>query len=138
MLFEEIKNIKEDKKDLEKFGYTVGIAFLIISVLTFIFGKHSYIYFGIIAIFLIVSSFLLPYALKPLNKIWMGLSILLGWLMTRVILIILFYLAITPISLLAKLFKKDFLDLKFDLSKRSYWKNKEQKKIDPTDYERQF
>ncbi|MHB1686931.1 MAG: SxtJ family membrane protein [Ignavibacteriaceae bacterium] len=138
MIIEEIKHIKENKKDLQKFGYTVGVAFTILSVLLFVFDRHSYPYFCGIGIILIAAAASFPLALKPFNKVWMILSILLGWLMTRVILIILFYLAVTPISLLAKLFKKDFLDIKFDKSKETYWIKREQKKFDPADYEKQF
>ncbi len=138
MLLEEIKNIKDSKKDLKKFGLTIGIVLVILSVLLFYKGKNSAAYFGAVGIVLSVLALLAPMILKPLNKIWMSLSIVLGWIMTRVILTVLFYLAITPIGLLIKLFRKDFLELKIDKSKSTYWQKREKKKFNPIDFERQF
>ena len=138
MIFEEINSIKESKEDLRKFGYTVGIALLVVCGLLFWVGKESYIYFAIPGIMLIIAAFIIPAVLKPLNKAWMTLAILLGWVMTRVILTILFYFALTTIGLIAKLFRKDFLDLKIDKSNASYWVKRERKDFKPIDYERQF
>jgi polyferredoxin len=137
-MIEEIKGIKESKEDLRKFGYTVGIALIIVSGLLFWFEKENYIYFAIPGLLLILSGLVIPQLLKPLNKIWMTFAILLGWVMTRVILAILFYLAITPIGFIARLARKDFLDLKIDKSRESYWVKRERKNLKSIDYDRQF
>ncbi len=133
----EIKNIKESPSDLRKFGITIGSVLLLIAAILFILNKAAIIW-GIIGILFIIISLLFPLILKPLNKIWMSLAILLGWVMTRVILSILFYLAFTLIRFIALAFNKKFLDFKIDPSAKTYWEKREKKKIDPTDYERQF
>ncbi len=138
MILEEIKNIKESRRDLKKFGLTIGIALIVITILLTISRKGSAVYFGALGFLITIIGLAAPMALKPLNKVWMTLSIILGWIMTRVILTILFYIAVTPIGLLSKLFKKDFLDLKLEKDKQSYWQKRERKKFDPADYERQF
>lgn len=138
MILEDIKNIKDSKQDLRKFGLTIGIAFIAISVLMVITRKNLSLYFGVLGFLIILLGATIPQILKPLNKIWMTISIILGWFMTRVILIILYYFALTPIGLLSKLLKKDFLDLKIQTEKQSYWKKRNNKKFDPVDYERQF
>ncbi len=79
-----------------------------------------------------------PIILWPLQKIWMMVAVILGWVMTRIILSILFYLVITPISLLGRLFGKRFLDLKIDRSATSYWIKRENKPTEPADFEKQF
>jgi Saxitoxin biosynthesis operon protein SxtJ len=138
MILEEIRNIKESQKDLRKFGLTVGIVLLLICVFLFFKHKGSYIYVGILGGLLILSGLIIPIILKPLNKVWMTLAILMGWVMTRIILIILFFIVLTPLGLIAKLFGKDFLDLKIERSRKSYWEIRERKEIKPLDYERQF
>ena len=138
MILDEIKNIKESKKDLRKFGLSVGIVLLVIAGILFYKQKDSYLYFGIIGLFLLAAGLIIPVILKPLNKIWMSLAILMGWVMTRVILILLFFLALTPLAIIARIFRKRFLDLKIDKSKESYWEIREKKEIKPIDYERQF
>ena len=45
MILEEIKEIKSDKKELRKFGYTIGIALLVIGAALLYFGKKSNTYF---------------------------------------------------------------------------------------------
>ena len=138
MILEEIKNIKESKKDLRKFGLTVGIVFLAIAAFLFWKGKESYLALGIVGGFLVIVGLLFPIILRPLNKTWMTLAILMGWVMTRVILTILFFTVLTPLGFIAKLFGKNFLDLKLDKEQNSYWEIREKKEIKPIDYEKQF
>ena len=138
MIIDEIKNINETEKDLRKFGITVGTVLILIAGLLLWKDKNSYIYFGIIGALLILTGFIKPVILKPLNKIWMTLAILMGWVMTRVILIILFYIVVTPTAFFAKVFKKNFLDLKVDKSRNTYWEIREKKHTVPADYEKQF
>jgi hypothetical protein len=138
MLKEEFKHIKETKKDLRKFGLSVGIVLALIGILLYYFEKPSAIYFAVIGGILILLGVVLPQLLKPLNKIWMGLAIFLGFIMTRVILTTLFYLVITPIGLLAKIFGKKFMLLKYDKSAKTYWEKRSIIHKNPIDYERQF
>jgi Saxitoxin biosynthesis operon protein SxtJ len=138
MISEEIKNIKETKKDLRKFGITVGLALLVIAGILFWREKESFLYFGIVGLVLLLTGLVFPVILKPLNKAWMTLAILMGWVMTRVILTILYYLVLTPLRFLAMLFRKNFLDLTIDKSAKSYWEVRTKTQIKPADYERQF
>lgn len=138
MILEEIKNIKESKKDLKKFGLTLGIAFIVISGILIVTKKNAGIYFGAFGIIITMLGLIAPMKLKLLNKLWMSLSVILGWFMTRVILIILFYIALVPISLLTKLSRKNFLDLKIEKDKLSYWQKREREKSNTVDFERQF
>lgn len=62
----------------------------------------------------------------------------MGWFNARLILIITYYLLLTPIGLLAKLFKKDFLNLKIEREARSYWIKKDQLIQGKERYERTF
>lgn len=138
MIIEEIKSINSSTKELRKFGLTVGIALALIGGLFLWRGKDHYFFFFILSGALLVIGLAAPILLKPIHKIWMSLAVLLGWFMTRVILIVLFYLVVTPIGLLARLCGKDFLNLKFDNNADSYWISKERIKFKKSDYERQF
>lgn len=138
MILEEIKNIKETKKDLRKFGLTVGIVIALIGGLLFYYDRASYYYFWLAALLLVIPAIVSPQVLRPLNKIWMSLAIILGWFMTRVILSILYYLILTPIGFIARIFGKEFLDLKWKRKQDSYWINRDKKIPEKIDYERQF
>ena len=71
---------------------------------------------------------------KPIYDLWMKFAAVLAWINTRLILIVMFYLVITPIGLIMRLFGMDYLSLKIEKDKESYW-IKNDKKIN---YERQF
>ena len=138
MLTEELRHIKETKKDLRKFGLTVGFVLVIIAAVLFYSEKSSAAYFAIIGALLILAAVIYSKILKPLNKIWMSLAIVLGFFMSRVILTILFYLVLTPIGLLAKLFGKKFMKLEYDESVDTYWEKRQIKEKNKLDFERQF
>jgi hypothetical protein len=138
MLKEDFKQIKERKKDLIKFGLSVGSVLMIVGFVLYYFEKSPSFYFIIIGGALLLLATIYPRVLKPLNKIWMGLAIVLGFVMTRIILTVLFYLVLTPIGLLAKIFGKKFMDLKYNESAETYWEERTINKKNHLDYERQF
>lgn len=138
MLIKEIKDIKSGKSELRKFGITIGIFLCLLGGLLFWREKDYYFYFLILSTAFILPGLVLPIILKPVHKAWMTLAVLLGWFMTRAILSVLFFLVFTSIKLLALLFGKQFLDLKMDKSKKSYWNYRESKEFKRSEYERQF
>lgn len=137
MILEEFKNIKSEKHDLKKFGVTIGIAFIIISTIPFFYKGSFFIWFGIIGIIMIGAGIFYPSILFSIQKIWMMLSIILGWIMTRIILILLYFLVFTPIGIISKLFRKKYLSLK-RASSESYWQAREKTTSQPENYERQY
>jgi len=127
-----------DKKSLRKFGITMAIALLIITFIIFIRHKYSPMPTFIISAMFFISAFTIPTLLRPIHVIWMRLAFILGWINTRLILSILFYLVFTPIGLVMRLFRVDLLDRKIDKNKESYWRKKEKSGFSPLNYERQF
>jgi len=89
--------ISYDKKTLRKFGQMTGIVFLIITALFFLRHKHAAVPTAFIAGVLLVSAYARPSALRPVYAVWMKAAFILGWINTRVILVLLFYLVFTPI-----------------------------------------
>lgn len=138
MILQELKNIKETPKDLRKFGITIGSVLLLISAILYWNEKGSANWFLISGSFLILAALIYPNILKPLNKIWMGLAVLLGFVMTKVILAILFFLVLTPIALIAKISGKKFLDLNMNKAASSYWIKRNKLNTAPENYEKQF
>ena len=137
-MFEEIKNIKSKKSDLRNFGITVGIILLVISGFLFWKEKESFQIFLAIGIILFLTAIALPSVLKPVYWIWMIFAIILGWFMTRVILSLLFYVVFTSIGLTLRFFGKQFLELRWDKSKESYWNFRTNEHLQNENYEKQF
>lgn len=62
---------------------------------------------------------------------------MLGWVNTRIILSIVYFLIFTPIALFFRFIGKDPMDRRFK-SVGSYWIKREEKVLKPDDYRRQF
>mgnify|MGYP001219289201 FL=1 len=132
-----ISRIKITKEEIRKFGIVIGIILLIIGVILLWKRNIYYPILMIMGIFLFVGGLSIPIILKPIYIIWMIFATIMGWLMTRFILSLLFYGLITPISLIARLVGKNFIYLKGNRINNSYW-NYRSNKVKNVDYEKQY
>jgi|TARA_B110000003_G_scaffold265036_1_gene290445 hypothetical protein len=111
----------------KSFGIVFFILFLIISIYPLINGENLRIWSLIISIIFLVLGLLNSKVLTPLNKLWFKFGILLGNIVAPIVMAFVFYLVVTPISLIMKILKKDILNLKNNKN-NSYWiKRPEQK-----------
>ena len=138
MLKEELKHIDNSDEAVKKTGISVGVVLILISLLLWYFGKTSFIYFSITGGLFVILAFITIPVIRPFHKIWMMLSLAMGFVMSRVILTILFYIILTPIGLLAKIVGKKFMPLGFDKNAKTYWEKREHPVKQQIDYERQF
>lgn len=137
-MLQQIKNIKSGTKELRTFGITMAVILGTIGGFLLWRSSDYYPHLMVIAGLFLVSGLLVPVILKPVHKVWMTLSIILGTVMTAVILVLLFYLVFTPAGLLARLSGKRFLEWKFDPKAETYWIPKQRSVTDKGHYERQF
>ena len=71
-------------------------------------------------------------------RAWTKFAEVLGWVMTRIILTLFFYALLTPYGLVARLFRKDPLDLSWKRRKPGYWIEKPMAAPERERYERQY
>jgi len=138
MILQEIRNIKSDKKELRKFGLTLGVVSLIWIGLFFWHKRSLYFPIFILPGVLFTSAYIYPFILKWPHKTLRSLFIIINWTITRIVLCILFYGVITPISIFSRLFGKRFLDLKLNKSIDSYWIVRKEQSWDRESYQKQF
>ena len=136
-MLEELKNIKSEKSDLRKFGITIGIILVMIAGFLFWKEKESFQIFLTVGAIFCALGLAKPIILKPIYFIWMVFAVAIGWIMTRVILSLLFYLVMTPIGLIARLFRKRFLELMWDDTVSTYWNYRSDESQNER-YEKQF
>ena len=136
-MFEEINNIKTDKKSLKSFGITIGIILFFIALILLINDNPLFKNLGITSSVFLILGLMAPMILKPFYLIWMIFAVILGWVMTRVILSMLFYLILTPIGLITRFLGEDFLSLK-RVNSGSYWNNRDAVEELKQDYRKQF
>jgi hypothetical protein len=122
MLIKEILKIKSGKKELREFGWLVGGVACAIGGLMLWHQKPLYPWFLGVGAALVALGTLAPFVLKPFQKVWMGFALVMGFIMSRVILFIVFFLVVTPIALVLKLTGKRFLDMSFKDNVGTYWR----------------
>tara|TARA_B100000787_G_C16082689_1_gene245199 strand:+ start:329 stop:718 length:390 start_codon:yes stop_codon:yes gene_type:complete len=102
------------------FGIVFFTVFFIVSIYPFFKGGDLRIWSLIISIIFLILGLLNSKILTPLNKIWFKFGVLLGNIISPIVMGIVFFLVVTPISLLMKALGKDILNLKKNTNK-SYW-----------------
>lgn len=137
-MWDEIRKIKSDKKALREFGFVMAAFFGIIGVVAMFRGRAHFVHLLSVAMAFGILALTLPRVLLPLQKAWMALSIVIGFFMSRLIMVILFYGVLTPIGVVMRVFGKDVLDEKIDKNKASYWHIRPKEAKAKESYENQF
>jgi len=127
------------RKQLRSTGLLVGSAFLVLGLLQLLLhGKIPFVPLFGIGGALVLLGLIAPSLLRPFHWTWMKLSHALGWVMTRLILGILFFVILTSFGLVLRLFGRDILTRDWRRREKSYWLPREETIPPPERYERQF
>ncbi|MBN2029949.1 hypothetical protein JW824_06850 [bacterium] len=135
---DELFKLDQSPKSLKKFGLLVGTVFAIIALWMILKDTSSVLKYilGCVGLLLILFGILYPNLLKPVHKVWMGLAFTMGWLVSRILLIILFIFVTIPIGIITRLFGKDLIDHKMNKDQTSYWIPK--KHLDKSHFEKLY
>ena len=109
------------------FGIVFFFIFLLISVYPLLYNENIRIWSLIISIIFLFLGIINSRILTPFNHIWFKFGLVLGRFISPLIMGLVFFLVVTPIGLLMRVFKKDLLNLKFDKND-TYWINKQEPK----------
>lgn len=135
---EEIHALQPEKKDFRSFGLVVGGVFLAIAAFALWREKAWYVWPAGIGAPLVVLGAVVPSILRPVYFAWMSMAVVLGFVMTRVILTLFFFLVLTPVGLFFKLIGRDALHRKIDRSGTTYWIDKKYDIEDRSRFEKFF
>ena len=109
------------------FGIVFFIVFILIAFYPLINQGEVLIWSIVISLFFLILGITNSKILTPLNRIWFKFGLFLGKIISPIIMGIIFFLVVTPIGLIMRLFGKDVINLKFD-SNKSYWIEKTEPK----------
>ena len=102
------------------FGIVFFVVFLLITIYPLTHGGDIRIWSATISFVFLVLGLLNSSILTPLNKIWFKFGIVLGKIISPLIMGIIFFLVVTPIGIMMRIFGKDVLNLKYNKN-QSYW-----------------
>ena|ERR1700744_5275472 len=119
--------INDNIKQNRKFGYVVGIALLVLAAFR-IFIRHQDIWWilAAIGVILLLLALVKPLWLNPLRLVWDKIGHVLGIINTYVLLTLFYFVILTPLGLIVRLFGKDILKLKRNKN-NTYWENTQPK-----------
>ena len=117
-----VETIKRNKK----FGYAVSLALMALTVIQLLW-KHpiNWIVLGG-GMLLLCFTIVMPQLLTPFRWLMEKFGHIMGIINTHILLIAVYFLIITPLSLFIRLFGKDILNLKRN-NQETYWET-----ADPT------
>ena len=107
-------------------GLLFFFVFIIISFWPLLNGGNVRIWSIVIAIIFLTLALVKPQILNPLTKLWIKFGELIGKIISPIVIGLIYFVILTPIGLLMRIFNKDLLNLKFS-KKNSYWIKRETK-----------
>ena len=112
------------KSSNKSFGILFFIVFLGFGLWPITYEDKPNIYLLIISIIFLILGLINSKLLSPLNSIWIKFGELLGKIIAPIVMAIIYFIILTPISLIVRLFGKDLLGLKFTKQIKTYWINR--------------
>jgi hypothetical protein len=121
-LHEDLARKQESRGSSDRaFGIVFAVFFVLVALLP-LRTHHPVRWWALpVAGLFLLIGLLKPLWLRPLNKFWTKLGLLMGRVVSPVIAAVLFYAVVTPTGILFRLLGKDPLRLSHDPEARSYW-----------------
>ena len=109
------------KSSNRSFGILFFIVFLGFGLWPLTKEMNPNVFLIVISIIFLILGILNSKVLSPLNNLWIKLGEILGKIIAPVVMALVYFLILTPISLLVRAFGKDLLGLKYLKQQNSYW-----------------
>ena len=99
------------------FGILFFIVFLALGLWPLTKGNEINVYLTSISLVFLFNSKIL----SPLSKAWIKLGEILGKIIAPIVMALVYFIILTPVSLLVRVFGKDLIGLKFKKNQNTYW-----------------
>ena len=121
-MFEHNKSYFKIKGGTERsFGLVFAAVFTIIGFYPLWYNENIRLWACIIAFIFLFFGIFFPKILIVPNKLWFKLGLLLGAIVAPIVMGMIFFLTVTPIGIIMRLFGKDIINQKIKKNAKSYW-----------------
>ena len=103
------------------FGVLFFVVFLVVGFWPMLNNETPNYYLILFSLIFLILGLVNSKILSPLNMGWIKLGEILGKIIAPIVMAIVYFLILTPISLLVRLFGKDLIGIKFSNNIKSYW-----------------
>ncbi len=114
----------KDKKELRKFGIALAVILAGIGTVQYFTGRNLFLYFYGASGISLLLSLTIPILIMPFFIFMQYFGMVMNFIMTRIILALLFYVVFTAIGGTARLLGKNFLKMNIYPEKETYWLDK--------------
>ena len=111
----------KSKSSNRSFGLLFFFIFLIVGLWPLKNGENINFYFIVTSFIFLILGLINSKLLSPLNKLWIKFGEILGIIIAPIVMALVYFIFLTPISLIVRIFGKDLLGLKFLKNKETYW-----------------
>lgn len=115
------KKTQTERQRLRNFGFVMAVAFGALGGFLLWRQRPAGPYVLDIAAAFLICGLAFPKLLAPIEKAWMALARVLQTVVTGLILVLTFFLVITPMGLLLRLSGKDLLAMRLDRNATTFW-----------------
>lgn len=117
------RNLEEKIPSDRSFGLVGSAFFFLVGIAPFLNKTHKPIRIWSIgvAIIFLGMAFFWQKPLKPFNRLWYKIGLVMVKVINPFVMALLFFCTVTPIGILMRLFGKDPMRLRDDMSSSSYW-----------------
>jgi len=105
----------------KSFGLLFFVVFLILGLWPLKNGENLNLYFITTSAVFLILGLLNSKLLSPLNKTWIKLGEILGIIIAPIVMALVYFVILTPVSIIVRVFGKDLIGLKFSKEKETYW-----------------
>ncbi len=110
-----------------------GITFFVVFLILYLLFRNNVFYIDLFlisfSIIFLLLGILNSSLLTGINRIWYKFGLLLGAIVSPIIMTLIFFIVVTPIGLVMQILSKNYLDIKKDKKKNSYWNVRKNKDI---------
>ena len=103
------------------FGLLFFIVFLSVGLWPLTKSESLNIYLLFISLIFLILSLINSKLLSPLNKTWVKFGEILGKIIAPIVISLIYFVVLTPISLVVRTFGKDLLGLRYSKKQDTYW-----------------
>tara|TARA_A100001015_G_scaffold88470_1_gene98427 strand:- start:688 stop:1068 length:381 start_codon:yes stop_codon:yes gene_type:complete len=105
----------------KSFGLLFFVVFLVIGLWPLKNGENLNFYFITTSVIFLILGLINSKLLTPLNKSWIKLGEILGIIIAPIVMAFVYFVILTPVSFIVRIFGKDLLSLKLLKEKETYW-----------------
>ena len=105
----------------KSFGLLFFVVFLAFGLWPLKSGENLNLYLILISIIFLILGVINSKLLSPLNNIWIKFGEILGMIIAPIVMALVYFIILTPVSLIVRIFGKDLLGLKFSKKQDTYW-----------------